>query len=85
MSATRYAVARFASEREAEAYLPDNYKVAATSSLPDGRVDVLIAGEDFAGRTLDDYVLPRLASGNIFAREYPNLFAASEAVAAAMN
>ena len=30
---------------------------------------IIIAGEDNAGWTLKDYVLPRLASGMIYARE----------------
>jgi hypothetical protein len=30
---------------------------------------IIIAGEDGPGRTFDDYVIPRLASGFIFARE----------------
>jgi hypothetical protein len=81
----RYAVARFDSVRQAEAYLPDNYHVAQTSFLPDDKVDVLIAGTDKAGWTLDEYVIPRLASGGIFAREYPTYHEASEKCAAAMN
>lgn len=44
-------------------YLPTNYTAEAWS---DG---ILITGEDDAGWTLDDYVIPRLASGLIFARE----------------
>jgi hypothetical protein len=52
------------------AYLPDNYRV--TGTRPDPRVGwvvVIIEGEDVAGWTLDDYVLPRLASGLYFGRE----------------
>lgn len=45
------------------AYLPDNYTATNAS---DG---VKITGEDVAGWTLDDYVIPRLASGLIFAHE----------------
>ncbi len=47
-----------------KAYLPANYEVAEVT--PDG---VIIEGEDFAGWTLDEYVIPRLASGLIFGRE----------------
>jgi len=42
-------------------YLPDNYEVVAQ----DGN-NVYIVGEDYAGWTMDDYVIPRLASGGIF-------------------
>jgi hypothetical protein len=46
------------------AYLPAGYKVAAS----DGSTCV-IRGEDSCGWTLDDYVLPRLASGLFFGEE----------------
>ena len=46
------------------AYLPANYRVVGAT--PDG---ILIEGEDRAGWTLDDYVLPRLASGLYHGRE----------------
>lgn len=74
---TRYALigskgTRWDDERVVAKYLPDNYKV-------DGVVDataldgldfpypqgIVISGRDVAGWTLDDYVLPRLASGLI--------------------
>ena len=42
-------------------YLPSNY-VAFTFGN-----DVIIEGEDYAGWTLEDYVIPRLRSGNIIA------------------
>lgn len=45
-------------------YLPANYKV--TDSDTDY---VYFAGHDNAGWTMEDYVLPRLASGLIFAEE----------------
>ena len=41
------------------AYLPENYKV----------VGIVVQGHDDAGWTLDDYVLPRLASGLMFGEE----------------
>lgn len=46
------------------AYLPDSFTV-----LIELGGDVVIVGNDVAGWTLDDYVLPRLASGLIFAEE----------------
>lgn len=46
------------------AYLPDNYAIAAGI---DG--DYLIVGTDRYGWTLDGYVIPRLASGLIWAEE----------------
>lgn len=44
-------------------YLPNNYK-----AYPFG-VAILITGADDAGWTMDGYVIPRLQSGNIIARE----------------
>lgn len=46
------------------AYLPSNYHVSGTDDA-----GVFITGHDNAGWTLDDYVIPRLASGLYFARE----------------
>lgn len=54
------------------AYMPRNY--AVTKATDD---QITIAGEDNAGWTLDDYVIPRLASGLIFAREVPTVPAAT--------
>ena len=48
-----------------EAFLPDNY--TAVLYKDDGVIEVV--GRDVAGWTLDGYVIPRLASGMIFARE----------------
>jgi hypothetical protein len=45
-------------------YLPGNYAVIGETSH-----GILIAGEDNAGWTLDDYVLPRLSSGLIAGQE----------------
>lgn len=45
-------------------YLPANYRVTGV----DGEW-TYIAGHDDAGWTLDDYVIPRLASGLYFAEE----------------
>lgn len=60
----RYALIRNSNEQEVAAYLPSNYKVLGTEGD-----DVLIGGQDNAGWTLDDYVLPRLASGLRFGQE----------------
>lgn len=62
------------------AYLPGNYQVAGVVSgfwisdnarkhTDEPLWTVVIEGRDNAGWTLDDYVLPRLASGLRFARE----------------
>ncbi len=45
-------------------YMPDNYHA---SQLEGG--EIFIVGEDVAGWTLDHYIIPRLASGLIFAHE----------------
>jgi hypothetical protein len=65
---------------QVQRYLPVNYTARLSHLLPaqafneDGRsipaYAVLIEGEDVAGWTLEDYVLPRLASGLIVAREF---------------
>lgn len=44
-------------------YLPTNYKLYTCDD------DMLIAGKDVAGWTMDGYVIPRLQSGNIIAKE----------------
>jgi hypothetical protein len=46
--------------------LPANYMIVHVSQNGEG---VLIAGEDDHGWTMDDYVIPRLGSGLIAARE----------------
>lgn len=55
-------------------YLPSNYRVASVRHLPgrmpEGTVSVTIVGEDVAGWTLDDYVIPLLASGWYFFNEF---------------
>ncbi len=50
------------------AFLPSNYKCALVR-FSDGTEKVLIAGSDSSGWTLDGYVIPRLASGLLFATE----------------
>jgi hypothetical protein len=46
------------------AYLPSAYKVVEVTDT-----ETIIEGEDVCGWTLDDYVIPRLASGWYFAEE----------------
>ena len=46
-----------------ERYMPANYEAFAAGP------DVIIVGHDNAGWTLDDYVIPRLASGLYHAEE----------------
>jgi hypothetical protein len=48
------------------AYLPDQYEVFGWTYDGEG---VVIRGRDNAGWTLDEYVLPRLASGMFFGKE----------------
>jgi len=50
-------------------YLPGNYELAAEVHDADGEPFALVRGEDCAGWTLDGYVIPRLASGLIWAHE----------------
>jgi hypothetical protein len=49
---------------EVQAYMPGNYTAVA-----DEGETIVIEGHDNAGWTLEDYVIPRLASGLISARE----------------
>lgn len=49
---------------EVARYLPGNYAVLAVTAD-----QVFISGTDNAGWTMDGYVIPRLASGMIFAKE----------------
>jgi len=71
----RYALVTAARSRsEAEAYLPDNYRVIheAVFGPEDGRTlrpTFVIEGVDRAGWTLDGYVIPRYASGLIGCQE----------------
>lgn len=85
----RYAVVRgHRSRREVEAYLPDNYEVVSehlAEPRPNGRTNIVIGGEDVAGWTLDGYIIPRLGSGLISAKEYPTHADAVDAAAASMN
>jgi len=68
----RYAMVSGArSGDEVAAYLPRGYEVYGHRfpNGPTGRIVVLICGEDDAGWTLDDYVIPRLASGLMGCKE----------------
>lgn len=68
----RFATVTNANHRDhLEAYLPSNYKVLVSQAIEDGVV-FIIGGEDNAGWTLDEYVIPRLGSGLIFAEEIEN-------------
>ena len=49
---------------EVDAYMPANYAVKKWD-----HDRIVIEGQDNAGWTLDDYVIPRLASGLIYAKE----------------
>lgn len=46
------------------AYLPQNYAVGEAWITGSGDVIVTVAGDDHAGWTAVDYVIPRLASGS---------------------
>jgi len=47
-------------------YMPSNYEASQLGST------IFIYGHDSHGWTLDDYVIPRLASGGIIAKEVTN-------------
>jgi len=49
-------------------YLPSNYE-ATEEITEDGKEEIQIRGRDNAGWTLDGYVIPRLASANVYAVE----------------
>lgn len=51
---------------EVERYLPSNYRVLGATPGA-----ITIEGSDNAGWTLDGYIIPRLGSGLIHAREVP--------------
>jgi len=70
-AAERYAVCD-ADLETVRAYLPANYHAApAETQNAHGGNRVSIWGTDDAGWTLDGYVIPRLGSGLIWAREVP--------------
>lgn len=57
--------------QEVRAYMPSNYK--ASLAEINGDTHILIKGEDYAGWTLEDYIIPRLGSGMILAEEVTDL------------
>lgn len=59
----RYALVAKATAAQIEPYLPSNYIAYDTAA------GAVIEGEDSCGWTLDDYVIPRLASGLYFGIE----------------
>lgn len=79
MTMKRYALVLVRGSDTAEQmcqYLPDNYKKIGYAPHDPEAQDIrnlgpcmVIQGEDVAGWTLDDYVIPRLASGLIGASE----------------
>jgi len=67
---TRFAVVQNArNAKQLWSYLPENYRIIGPDFGEPNRPVYLIGGEDSAGWTLDDYVIPRLASGLIWATE----------------
>jgi hypothetical protein len=52
------------SARMVAAYLPARYEVTGEDDE-----NIYFAGEDYAGWTMDDYVIPRMQSGMIWPRE----------------
>ena len=70
MTTTRYALASTRREdgSDVAAYLPGNYRIVGVLAGEFGD-QALIEGEDNAGWTMQDYVLPRLGSGLVGCRE----------------
>lgn len=71
MTTTRYALASTRREdgSDVAAYMPGNYHVLGVLAGEFGNQEALIEGEDSAGWTMQDYVLPRLGSGLVGCRE----------------
>lgn len=70
---TRYALVNLADDSDASVervkrYLPENYEISAVTEHDDRPV-ALVQGRDNGGWTLHDFVIPRLASGFIGAKE----------------
>jgi hypothetical protein len=62
---TRFAIVKGARDSVMlERYLPSNYYIVGGA-----KEGFIIAGSDNDGWTLDDYVIPRLSSGNMGCRE----------------
>ena len=66
MKIKRYALVsrRGITEQQVSPYLPKNYQVLGNTSL-----GVVIVGMDNSGWSMDKYVIPRLGSGLMFAKE----------------
>jgi hypothetical protein len=62
----RLALVESTDPEEVRKYLPQNYEILPMEDYSNG---FLIVGKDVAAWTLDDYVIPRLASGLIHCRE----------------
>jgi hypothetical protein len=56
-------------EERVNSYLPSNYEVIESDIAGRDGDSVLIGGHDTAGWTLESYIIPRLASGGMFAVE----------------
>lgn len=56
-------------QEQVAVYLPANYEVCGWGSDPERGFYVVIGGHDDCGWTLEDHVIPRLASGLYFAEE----------------
>jgi len=70
MSETRFAVVQNARDaKQLWSYLPENYVITGPDFGDPGKPVYLISGRDVQGWTMDDYVIPRLASGLIWATE----------------
>jgi hypothetical protein len=71
MTITRYALitGRDITVDRVGAFLPANYRVVDADITGLDGDTVIVAGTDNAGWTLDDYVIPRLASGLLWATE----------------
>lgn len=59
----RVAVVKNEDEQRIKRYMPSNYGAVQLG------FNVYIVGTDVAGWTMQDYVIPRLLSGNIYAEE----------------
>jgi len=54
-------------QKRVAAYLPSNFRVVGERTDENGKTIIEATGYDDAGWTFEDYVKPRLASGNMFA------------------
>jgi len=57
-------------EKQVAAYLPSNFRVIGKFQQYDETTVIGVAGYDVAGWTFEDYVQPRLASGNMWATKH---------------